>query len=372
MKTNSLVLVTLIAGAVLLSASPNRNTSLFTKGQLPVKSINAMAFGPDGVLFLGDSKSAAVFAVKTNDLTASEKSPVIDVPNFDKKIASALGTEPQNITIQEVTVNPISKKIYCAVHTLDGTPVLLRLEDGNLKNVDLKDVEYAVTYLENPIGEEAKDRQGNSKRVWAISDIGFFNGQVNVTGLSNEEFSSTFRSIPYPFNEKQNHSSLEIYHAAHGQYETFAPIKAFAVAEVSGKKQLIASYTCTPLVLFPLDELKPGQKNKGRTVAEMGAGNLPIDMITMKKGNETVLFMANSNRPVFRISLKDIESYQGSLTSPVKEDYGTEGVKFTQFPLVNVLQLDKLDDEQFVLLQRKPNGSLNLWSSTEQWNPRWL
>src|SRR5689334_22414399 len=181
MKTNSLVLITLIAGAVLLSASPNRNTSLFTKGQLPVKSINAMAFGPDGVLFLGDSKSAAIFAVKTNDITAPEKSPTIDVPNFDKKVAAVLGTETQNITIQEISVNPISKKVYCAVHTMDGTPLLLRLEDGNLKNVDLKDVEYAVTYLENPIGEEQKDRQGNSKRVWAISDLGFFDGQVNVT-----------------------------------------------------------------------------------------------------------------------------------------------------------------------------------------------
>jgi hypothetical protein len=38
---------------------------------------------------------------------------------------------------------------------------------------------------------------------------------------------------------------LEIYHAAHGQYETYAPIKTITTAELNGKKYLVASFTCT-------------------------------------------------------------------------------------------------------------------------------
>lgn len=179
-----------------------------------------------------------------------------------------------------------------------------------------------------------------------------------VSGLSNQEFGSTFRSIPFPFTNKQEQSSLEIYHAAHGQYETNSPIKTFTTAELNGKKFLVASYTCTPLVLFPIDDLKPGTHVKGRTVGEFGAGNSPLDIITMKKGNDLFLIMANSDRPVMKIKYKDIETYEGSLTEPIKENYSTAGVPYVSFPMVNVLQLDKLDDTQFVFLQRRSTETL--------------
>ena len=104
-----------------------------------------------------------------------------------------------------------------------------------------------------------------------------------LSGISNQEFSSTFRVIPFPFTDKQQQSSLEIYHAAHGRYETNSPIRTFTTATINNKKYLVASYTCTPLVLFPMDELQPGKHVKGRTVGEFGAGNSPIDMITVTR-----------------------------------------------------------------------------------------
>ena len=89
-------------------------------------------------------------------------------------------------------------------------------------------------------------------------------------------------------------------------------------------------------------------------------------MITMKKGNDLFLIIANSDRPVMKVKYKDIESYQGSLDSPVKEPFSTAGVPYISFPFVNVLQLDKLDDTQFIYLQRKSNGDLNLQTQTNQ------
>lgn len=95
----------------------------------------------------------------------------------------------------------------------------------------------------------------------------------------------------------------------------------------------------------------------------MGSGNSPLDMITMTKGGETFLLMSNNNRPVFKVKYKSIESYQGSLTTPVEENFATAGVDFISLPIVNVVQLDKLDDTQFVLVQRRSNGDLDLWTT---------
>jgi hypothetical protein len=355
--------------ALLLVASTDRSASKygFENGTPAIQSINALAFGPDGILFIGDSRSASVFAIDTKDNIAAAKAPVVDVKNVDQRIAALLGTEAKNISILDLVVNPISKKIYCAVQHADGTAVLLTIEGDKVSPVNLKNVSYSVVSINNAPAEDAKDQRGRPLRVWAISDLNFSDGKVMVSGLSNQEFSSTFRSIPFPFGNKQDQASLEIYHAAHGRYETYAPIKTFTTAELNGKKYLVASFTCTPLVLFPMDELKAGTHVKGRTVGEFGSGNTPLDIITLKKGNESILLMANSSRPVMRVKYKNLETYEGSLTTPVDESYATAGVNFVTLPVVNVLQLDKLDDSQVVLLQRKANGDLDLWSSGDRW-----
>lgn len=366
-KLNYVLAVSL--SAVLLVASTNRNAPLggFESGTPTIQSISALAFGPDGVLFIGDSKSASVFAIDTKDKTAVAKAATVEMKNVDQKIAALLGTEAKNITIQDMAVNPISKKIYCAVQNADGTPVLLTIEGDKVSPVSLKNISYSTVSINNAPAEDAKDQRGRPLRVWAISDLNYSDGKVLVSGLSNQEFSSTFRTIPFPFANKQDQASLEIYHAAHGRYETYAPIKTFTTAELNGKKYLVASFTCTPLVLFPMDELKAGKHVKGRTVGEFGSGNSPLDIISLKKGDESILLMANSSRPVMRVKYKNLETYEGSLTEPVSESYATAGVDFVTLPVVNVLHLDKLDDSQVVLLQRKANGDLDLWSSGDRW-----
>jgi hypothetical protein len=77
--------------------------------------------------------------------------------------------------------------------------------------------------------------------------------------------------------------------------------------------------------------------------------------------------MANSSRPVMRVRQKNLEAYAGSLTEPIGESFATAGVDFVTLPMVNVQQMDKLDDSQVVLLQRKSNGDLDLWSSGDRW-----
>jgi hypothetical protein len=359
----------LVALGVLVAATRSASNPYGLKmGSPAIQSISAIAFGPDGILFVGDSRSGAVFAIDTKDKAPVEKATAAEVKNIDQKIAAALGTEAKNVRIQDIAVNPVSKKIYCAVQTADGKPVLLTVEGDKIQAVDIKDVLFSQVSVANVPGEDVKDRNGRPVREQSISDLNYSDGSVMLSGISNQEFASTFRKIPFPFGDKQEQSSLEIFHAAHGRYETNAPIRTFTTAELNGKKYLVASYTCTPLVLFPLDELQPGKHVKGRTVGEFGAGNSPIDMVTLKKDGNSYLFMANSNRPVMRISYKHIESYQGALTEPIKESYATAGVNYISLPVVNILQMDKLDDSQVVVLQRRANGDLDLWiARADRW-----
>ena len=347
---------------VLFIAADRSSTNPYgmKKGTPGIKSISALAFGPDGILFIGDSKSASVFAIDTKDKTAADKAANVEIKNIDVKIAASLGTEVKNIRIKDIAVNPVSKKIYCAVENMDGTPVLLKLEGETIQPVSLKDIEFSTTSIANVPGEDQKDNRGRSLRESVISDLNFENGSVMLSGISNQEFSSTFRVIPFPFTDKQQQSSLEIYHAAHGRYETNSPIRTFTITTLNGKKYLVASYTCTPLVLFAMDELQPGKQVKGRTVGEFGAGNSPIDMITVKKGDNSFLVMANSSRPVMRVNYNKIAKYEGSLTEKVQESFSTAGVDFVTLPVVNVLQMDKLDDSKVLILQRKANGDLDL------------
>ena len=338
----------------------------FRVGTPEIKSINSIAFGPEGILFLGDSKTASVFAIDTKDTQNSEAKPV-SIKNIDQQIADALGTESNQISIQDMAVNPISNSIYLAVHSADGTPVLLKVKEGNITPVLLTDVSFSSVSLNDAIAADAKDGRGRDQRIWAVSDLSYYNDQVMVTGLSNKEFSSTFRSIKFPFGKKQTLSSLEIYHAAHGRYETYAPIKTFTAAKVGGKDHLIASYTCTPLVVFPLDELKPDTHVKGRTVAELGNWNTPLDMIVMEKDGKSYLLMANSSRALMKFKFDDIAGFEGTLTTPVKERAGTDGVDFINLPFVNVQQLDKLGDDNFVFIQRQADGNLDLITQSNRW-----
>lgn len=339
----------------------------FSYGSPEIGSITELSFGPEGILFMGDTKGAAIHALDTGDKTAATTTKDYNLKGFDNTVAAALGTTSDKIQIHDLAVNPISKKIYFSVSTMDGDAVLLRLDGDDLELVPLKDVYYSSTSLKDPVAADAEDQRGRPLRVWSISDLRYHNGKVLVSGLSNKEFSSTFRSIPFPFKEDQQYASLEIYHAAHGQYETQAPIKTFDVITLNNKEYLMASYTCTPLVLFPMDELKDGQHVKGRTVAELGWGNSPLDMITYEKNGKLFFAMSNSNRPLMRIAYDDLAATTATLTTPLPESEVTAGMHYDSLPMVYVLQLDKLDDTHILTLRRTADGDLELRSGTTEW-----
>ena len=167
--------------------------------------------------------------------------------------------------------------------------------------------------------------------------------------------------IPFPFAKTEGGTSVEIWHAAHGKFETRSPVRTFAVFDVGGQPNVLAAYTCTPLVRFPLSDLKPGSKIKGTTIAELGNRNRPLDMIVYQKEGKDYLLMANSARGVMKVDVQKIDETDG-VTDAVKGG-GTAGLPYdTIKDLKGVVQLDKLDKDHALLLVQSESGGLNLQS----------
>jgi hypothetical protein len=232
--------------------------------------------------------------------------------------------------------------------------------DGSLQLVDLDDVSYDRAALPNaPDAAAAAGRPGQpGPRAEAITDLAFVDGRVFIAGLSNEEFASRLLAIPYPFGGEAESTSVEIFHGAHGRFETRSPVRTFVPYTIDGQPHLLAAYTCTPLVKFPVAELKAGSHVKGVTIAELGNRNRPLDMIAYTSEGRPFLLMANSSRGVMKIPASEVGQAQG-IVQPVKTE--KEGIGYeTIDSLTGVLHLDKLDDAHAVLLSQDEQGHMNL------------
>ena len=351
-------------------STPSTHSAL-TFGTPNVNSMDALAFGADNLLFAGDSKNAAVFALDVGDAESPTDNDRMDVQQIDQKIAALLGTSPDAIRISDMAVHPTSQNVYLSVKRGSGagaTSVLLRVtKSGELEEVSLDGIHFAEASITNAPAEDATDRRGRSLRTNTITDIAFVDGQVFVAGLSNEEFASNFRQLAFPFKDDMQASSIEIFHVAHGKYETHAPIRTFMPYTVDGKSQILAAYTCTPLVAFPVEDLENGNHVKGKTVAELGFGNTPLDIVSFVRDGERRVLIANTNRTMMLIDADDLDGAT-NLTDPLPDGAITAGVDYLAMPMVGVLQLDMLNDEQFVILQRQSqDGSLRLRSYPLPW-----
>ena len=66
-KLNFLSAGVLLVALMAFINHPAKHPYGLVNGAPAIQSINSIAFGPDGILFIGDSKSSSVFAVDTKD-----------------------------------------------------------------------------------------------------------------------------------------------------------------------------------------------------------------------------------------------------------------------------------------------------------------
>ena len=335
------------------------------EGKPDLKSAGPLAFGPDGILFVGDTAGATLFAIDTGDRAEAKEKAPINVKDVSGTIAKLIGTDARQVMINDMVVNPRSGNVYLAVSRgrgPDAQPLLVRVKtDGKVEEVSLNNVPFDKIEIPNAPDANAKIRGGRSARTLSITDLAFSDGRVFIAGLSNEEFSSRLIAIPYPFSsEGIDGAAIEIYHGAHGQFETKSPIQTFVTYRIGNEPYMLAAYTCTPLVKVAVSELKAGAHVKGTTIAELGNGNQPLDMIAYQKDGKDYLLMSNSRRGVMKIPTEGAGE-AASITAPVPNG-GKKGLGYeTIESLKGVQQMDQLDKTHaVVLVKTDADGALNL------------
>jgi len=347
------VCLTIALGLTLTARPPASPVAELTAGKVPLMSAGAMSFGPAGILFVGDSIGASVVAIDTGDTKAPASAVKIDVEGVDAKIAAMVGVTPDQIVINDLAVNPVSRNVYLSASRgrgPDAMPLIVRVDGaGKLTPLPLDNARHASVSLADAPAANGSGRQ--NPRMQTITDMAYVNGNLMVAGLSNEEWSSALRSIPYPFNAAPKGTTLQIWHSSHGRYETESPIRTFVPYTIAGQSYVLAAYTCTPLVKIPVSELKPGVKVKGVEIADLGAGNQPLDMIPYKKGGHDYILIANSSFGVLKLKADKIETYP-AINSPTITDVA--GVPFDKITnLANVRHLGQIDEANVVLLMGK-------------------
>ena len=328
-------------------------------GRAELQSAGVLTFGPEGILFVGDSIGGAVYAIDTGDRTMGPARQ-LNIQGLNTRVAAMLGTAPDQILVNDMAVNPTSKNVYLSVSRgtgPDAIPVVVRVRaDGAIEELALTNVRHSSIRLLNP--PLPGTGRGGRARLEAITDLAFAHGRLFIAGLSNEEFSSKLRAVAFPFESATVGTSVEIFHGNHGRLETNSPVRTFVPYDIDDEPHILAAYTCTPLVTFPVEELQPGRKVRGRTIAELGNRNRPLDMIIYNKNGSDHILMSNNSRGVMKMSAEGLKDYD-HIGSPL-EDEATAGVPYETLDLSDVEQLDQLDSDRAIVMTRANTGSIDL------------
>ncbi len=332
------------------------------RGDIELESIGPINFGPEGLLLISDPKASTVYAVDSQDRSPAP-SKRKDVRGVDAKIASLLGIGREEVLINDFALNPISGNAYLSVSRGRGPeaePVLVRVTTGgDFEVVDLEGVLHSkATLWETP----DKDRRGRDIRQDTITEIAYVDGQVVVAGLSNQEFSSRLRVLPFPFAEQKWETGLEIYHTSHGQWETHSPIRTFTPFIVDEKSFILAANTCTPLVRIPISEIiSSEQKFVGDTIAELGNRNRPIDMLIYTKEEQDYLLITNSSRGVMKLAMAAMPDQEG-LTERVGDTAGADIEQVDAFK--GAVQVEPWGADEAIVLLKNDEGRYDLTTLT--------
>src|SRR5205085_8732551 len=107
-----------------------------------------------------------------------------------------------------------------------------------------------------------------------------------------------------------------------------------------------------PLVKIPMSDLKPGAQVKGVTIADLGAGNQPLDMVPYKKNGHEYILIANSSFGVVKLTADSLATDKPIDSPTVVDVAGAPYVKLTT--LTNIQHLAPVDDGHVLVVSKAP------------------
>jgi hypothetical protein len=382
----ALSLIALTISALIVTAATTAQADTDTP-----QFAGALEFSDEGTLFVGDNYTGTIYAFDLTVATAPAQVKPVNIGDIDVKIADALGVPKTALAINDMAVHPVSAEIYISVSRIgnfESAPAIVKItQDASIQLLDFSTLAFQkqqlshypdqqTTFRPRGLGKApplARDlAKGNiTLSSLAIMDMEFYNGELFVSGVAFDNFLSTLRRIPYPFSDNQIAANVEMYHISHDQYETRAPIRAMSIHEIDGKPQMVAAYTCSPIVLIDIDEITDGAKITAKTVMDYGNGQ-PLDMISYATESGEMLFLTNNSRSPHVIPVASLNDAKG-----YKPDDLPRGGKSDLMPIMPVgdtgkavmfdgmsLHIDALSKGLFVSLTRDLyTGSLNMDSN---------
>lgn len=253
-------------------------------GDPQLKSIEAITFGPEGLLLIGDGRGAQVVAVQTGDTTPTKWVATTKIDDLRGHLAGRLGTTAKGIDILKMAVNPASQVAYFAVRKLDGKQDLILTLDGAGKVREFAFDKVKFTRYTLPPAEKSP--------ITKVTDITYADGRILLAAQAAGTFASKIIVIdPETAKDAASFVSTETYHVAHGRWETNAPIRTVIPYVEDGKKYLVGAFTCTPIVKYSLENLSAGGRVKGTSVIELGNGNTPLNMFVYEKDGKKYILM---------------------------------------------------------------------------------
>lgn len=345
----------------------------------PLQSSGVLTFGPGNVLFVGDITGAKIhaFALRETDLTSQTGVELGDFHNFegrdqvvglDQKLAALFGTTIDKIVVNDIAVHQPTQQVFLSVERgrgIDAIPAIVKVNHGKLEVLELDSVPHSEMSIPNEPDSKAM-LEFDQQRMYAITDVKYYNGEIFVSGITNQRFASTLHRIPYPFNSSIATCTVEIWHPVHGEFETRAPIIRHLIRELNGEPYLFAVYGCTPLVRFPLSTLKDGAHVHGDVIGELGYGANPLDMLTFTSpaDSKDYLLVTIDTRNASQIAVSELASAPPEPTGG-QIDFGPGGLGRTQRALpIKAEHMAILNSKWAIIVWRHPRTTYRLDLST--------
>ena len=336
----------------------------------PVRSVGAMTFADADTVVIADWRAGEIHAVQLPPAVNATAKP-FNLKNVSTPIARALGTQPDKLRFEDMAFRPGAELAYITVSVDRGAgvpaPALVSVDAaGKVAVVDLAKARRTSA--------EIKSRPAADKRLWrdvpeatlTVTDLVVHDGKLYVAGLSNASFASTLRVYDFPFTGAATATSVEMYHPVHNQLETRAPIRKMVIVSLNGEPSLVAAFTCTPLVTIALKDLKDGAHVTAKTIAELGWGSAPVDMVTFDAGQGPMVLLTNSHKSADLMAVSAIAeaAAQPGLSTPIK--WPSEpllGLKSTFIPMSGIAQLGNQNKDFLGALRRdEASGAMELVS----------
>lgn len=332
-------------------------------------STTVLEFADATTLFVADSAGAAIYAYTLPEAAPANGSAAYTFEGFSRALADKLDVAEADITFNDLAVNPATQAAFVSLTVGTAPAIVMVTPDGVITQLDLATLPATST----PLGTQPDDGVTFWRDIPSVSlivtDLDFADGTLFVSGLSTGEFASTLNTIPYPFDGQATSTSVEIYHAVHDQMETRAPIRAMEIVDLDGVQTVVAAYTCTPLVTLPTSSLQDGAHVTGNTIAELGFGNTPLEVLSFavydqERNASNFVMVINRELQANLIPLDNVTDAANGpgLSTPVSM-LAEAGVETLQVPMSGVYQAADQDAQFLLALKRNiDTGAMDLVS----------